>query len=137
MPVDDHLISDSLRIQKWMRERSGLHAQANFHGVARQVRGEIVAAFGYDSFQDKGCQLHVCVDKPWGINRTLITAAFVVPFDQWKYDYLIGIIPATNHKSVWIAGRLGFTQCGETRELWFGEMRKENCRWLKLAERGI
>jgi RimJ/RimL family protein N-acetyltransferase len=116
-----------------MHERSGLPLQRDFWGIARRVRGEIVAAFGFDSFQPAGCQLHLCVTQPSGITRPLLKAVFKTAFEQWQYEYLAAIIQEHNIKSLKMAGRLGFQECGcIPGQLWFGVMRREQCRWLKL-----
>lgn len=132
----DRLIGDAPRIQDWMHARSGLPIMRDFHGLAREVRGSIVAAFGYDSFQPGGCQLHLCVDTQDGLNRTLLAKAFQVPFIQWNYSYLLAIIQEQNTKSLNMATRLGFKKFGEVPgHLRFGVMYKDDCRWLKLGQR--
>lgn len=136
MQGSDTLIGDSPRIQAWMHDRSGLPIQRDFHGIARQRNGHIVAAFGYDSFQPAGCQMHLCVDALDGINRALLLRAFQVPFIQWNYQYLVAIIQASNLKSLNMARRLGYTSVGEIAgHLGFFVMKREDCRWLKLPER--
>lgn len=130
----DRIISDGPRIQKWMHERSGLPIQAQFHGVAREVDGEIVSAFGYDSFQDEGCALHVCTDRP--LTKTLVRWAFKIPFEQWGYQYLAGIVSAKNLKSLRLATKLGFTEVGRIAgRLVCFELEKEKCRWLHERRR--
>lgn len=112
-----------------MHERSGLPIQRDFHGVAREVDGEIVSAFGYDSFQDEGCALHVCTDRP--LTKTLVRWAFRIPFDQWGYSFLAGIVGAKNLKSLRIADKLGFREVGQIPgQLHFFAMQKQDCRWL-------
>lgn len=105
-----------------------------FHGIGREVNGEIVAAFGYDSFQPRACQFHVCAD-PTGISKTLLMKAFQVPFNQWGYFTLIGIVQQTNEKSLRIAHRLGFTSFGLAGGLEFFKMDREDCRWLGPANK--
>ncbi len=132
----DRLIADSSIIQEWMHARSGLPIMKDFHGIAREVDGNIVAAFGYDHFQIGGCQMHLCVDRHDGINRMLLWKAFEVPFEQWNYSYLLAIIQVQNTKSLNMAARLGFKQFGEVPgHLSFGVMYKDDCRWLKLGQR--
>ncbi len=129
-------VGESIRIQEWMHARSGLPLQRDFHGIARERGGKIVAAFGYDSFQNSGCAMHLCVDDLGALNRTLLFRAFAVPFIQWNFTYLACIIEASNHKSLNMAKRLGFAQCGEIpNHLWYGVMYRQDCRWLWLAER--
>ena len=134
--AEDRLIADGPRIQQWMHDRSKLPLQRDFHGIAREINGRLVGAFGYDSFQETGCQLHLCVDTPSALNRQLLARAFAVPFYQWNFTYLAAIISASNHKSLNMAKRLGFEKCGSIpSHLWFGVMYKRDCRWLWLAER--
>ena len=119
-----------------MHDRSGLPIQREFHGLAREIDGEIVAAFGYDSFQDWSCQLHACTDLPSGFNRTLLRAAFDVPYNQWGYRCLIGIIQHGNSKSLKFARKLGFKEFGLLSDahpsggLHVLVQRREDCRWL-------
>jgi RimJ/RimL family protein N-acetyltransferase len=118
-----------------MHARSGLPIMRDFYGIARRVDGEIVAAFGFDSFQPQGCQLHLCVDTPSGISRELLKATFRTAFIQWNFAYLVAIIQQSNHKSLNMALRLGFKECGAVPgQLWFGVMHRQDCRWLKLSE---
>lgn len=124
------LIADA-SIQSWMHERSKLPLQRDFWGIARTINGQIVAAFGFDSFQPHGCQLHLCT-TPNGINRGLLRATFETAFVQWRYHYLAAIIQTTNAQSIHIAGRLGFKTCGQIPgELWMGVLYPRDCRWLE------
>ena len=119
-----------------MHDLSGLPIQRDFHGVARERDGQIVAAFGYDSFQPAGCQLHLCVDSPTALNRALLARAFAVPFHQWNFTYLAAIIQEQNTASLNMAKRLGFVGVGMIPgHLRFFAMYKPDCRWLWLAER--
>lgn len=132
----DQLIADGPRIQQWMHERSRLPLTKEFHGIARELDGKIVSAFGFDHFQDTGCSFHAVNDHPQGFSRGLLIKAFEVPFHQWNYQYLAGIIGTGNVKSLNLAKRLGFVQVGEIPDhLWMGVLYKDKCRWLKLAER--
>jgi len=136
----DRLINDDARIQEWMHARSRLPIQKEFRGIAREVNGNIVAAFGYDCFQDWGCQLHAVAD-PRGFNKTLLRIGFQVPYVQWGYDCLLGMIAASNVKSLKFAAHLGFTEVARvmndssTDGLVFWKMRRQDCRWLAPAER--
>ena len=132
----DRLIADPALIQHWLHRRSGLPLQKGFHGVAREVDGRIVAAFGYDYFQGSSCCLHTATDYPWGYNRALLTKAFKVPFEQWGYNCLISIIQSGNLSSLNMSRRLGFTEFAvlpgahPSGGLHFGVMYRDDCRWL-------
>lgn len=103
--------------------------------------GGIVAAFGYDNFQDWSCCLHTSTDEPWGYNRALLFNAFAIPFNQWDYRCLLAIIQVGNAKSMNLADRLGFTEFATVAEahpsggLAFWKMNKQDCRWLTLGSR--
>ena len=134
--MQDRLIADGPRIQSWMHDRSGLPIQRDFHGVARERNGELIAAFGYDSFQPHGCQLHLCVDSPTALNRALLFRAFAIPFIQWNFKFLCAIIQEQNTASLNMAKRLGFSGVGLIPgHLRFFAMYKPDCRWIYLAER--
>lgn len=118
-----------------MHAESGLPIQAEFIGIAREVDGKIVAAFGYDSFQSNCCAFHIAA-LPRGINRQLLYIGFRTPFEQWGFDILIGIVGWDNIRSRNIGRRLGFTAFSELPGyLEFFKMEKANCRWLELAEK--
>ena len=122
-------------IQQWMHEMSNLPLQRDFVGVARMVNGQIVAAFGYDNFQPRGCQMHVSVTSASALNRELLYTAFDIPFNQWKYRYAAAIIPADNVKSIRLARRFGFTDLAPIPdELWYGVLYPQNAVWLKQNE---
>lgn len=132
--AEDKLINDAPRIQQWMHQRSRLPIQQEFRGVAREVDGKIVAAFGYDSFQDTLCQLHLCVDSPTAISRKLLRTAFWVPFVQWNYSSLLAIIRTDNAKSLNMAARLGFEEFAVLPgSLHFSVMHRDKCRWIYPA----
>jgi RimJ/RimL family protein N-acetyltransferase len=131
----DRLIADSPRIQRWMHEKSGLPILEGFHGIAREVDGKIVAAFGFDWFQKTCCAMHLCLDSPTSMNRALLRKAFEVPFIQWNFDYLFVIIQVENARSLNMATRLGYRELAILPDaLWFGAMQRSECRWLKLPE---
>ena len=108
----------------------------DFHGIARELDGKIVGAFGYDSFQPGGCAMHLCLESAAALNRQLLWQAFRVPFEQWNYSYLLAIIQEHNVNSLNMATRLGFKKFGEVPgHLRFGVMYRDDCRWLKLGQR--
>lgn len=123
-----------------MSARSGLVRVDDFVGVAREVDGQIVAAAGYDHHQESSCCLHLAVE-PRGLNRAFIYKLFSVPFQQWKYNCLIGIIQRGNVQSANIARHLGFTQFAElpgahpSGSLDFYRIYADECKWLKRLQK--
>jgi L-amino acid N-acyltransferase YncA len=74
----------------------------------------------------------LCVDSPQSLNRALLFKAFEIPFVQWNFTYLAGIIQASNTASLNIAKRLGFSEIGRIPgQLHFFVMYKGDCRWLR------
>jgi RimJ/RimL family protein N-acetyltransferase len=134
-PVD-RIIVDGPRIQQWLHEQSGLPLKGDFHGVARELDGEIVSAFGYDNFTDGGCALHVSTLRP--LTRTLVRWAFRIPFEQWGMRFLMGCVSAKNLKSLNLATKLGFEEAGNIPgEVVFFALKKEQCRWIHEQRRRI
>lgn len=123
-------------IYRWLAERSGLVRVEDFLGIARRVDGRIVAAFGYDHHQDSSCMFHVAAE-PGGIDREMLRRGFWVPFVQWGYSCLIGVIQSKNSKSLEIAARLGFTQrlvlpgAHPSGALHWWVMYRNECPWLQ------
>jgi RimJ/RimL family protein N-acetyltransferase len=103
----DKLIFDREPIHAWINQRSGLIWVADFCGIARQIDGRIVAAVGYDHHQDSSCSFHIATERG-GLSHGLWHNMFDVPFRQWKYKVLLGIVQAGNARSLNIARRLGF-----------------------------
>lgn len=136
----DRLISDRDRIYAYITSRSGLVRVHDFIGIARELDGEIVAAAGYDHHQDWSCSFHIAAHAR-GMNREFLWRAFEVPFVQWDYRLLLGIVQAGNGKSLNIARRLGFTEFATLPDahpsgsLEFFQMRREHCKWLTIREK--
>lgn len=136
----DQLIHDNERVYQWIHARSGLVRVSDFVGIAREVDGQIVAAFGYDHHQNSSCMFHVAAE-PGGISRWMCRKGFEVPFDQWRYQVLIGVVQAGNVKSREIAARLGFTEClvlpgaHPSGALHWFSMYRPQCKWLTNNEK--
>jgi len=129
----DKLIVNDPRTQAWMHARSGLPRQFDFHSIAREVDGEIVSAFGFDSFQEKSCALHTATERPY--TRALLQEVFWTMFCQWGYERCYAIIQTSNAKSLNLGRRLGFKAVGETPDLWFGVLIKKDCKWVAPLEK--
>jgi len=133
------LIFGHREIHEWISRRSGLIWVDDFCGVARVVDGQIVAAVGYDHHQTWSCCFHIAADRP--IDRELLWRAFQVPFVQWDYRVLLGIVQAGNAKSLNIATRLGFETFATipgahpSGSLEFFKMEREHCPWLDITRK--
>lgn len=136
----DRIIRDDLRVFTWISAQSGLVKVQDFIGFGREVNGRLVAAVGYDHHQDWSCSFHIAA-KSRGISREFLWRMFEVPFCQWKYRLLLGIIQEGNKASLNIASRLGFSMvlpladAHPSGSLQFWTMRSEDCKWLTLNEK--
>lgn len=129
-------------IHGWISQRSGLVWVEDFCGIAEKNKdGQIVAAVGYDHHQFCSAMFHIATDRP--LSRTLLWRAFQVPFEQWSYEVLFGVVQHGNEKSRNIAEHLGFTAFHQSRgahpsgALVFYEMRREDCKWLKRRKKSV
>jgi hypothetical protein len=83
--------------------------------------------------------MHIGIDTPRGLTKTLLYWAFAVPFEQWDYACVLAIIQAWNVKTVNLALHMGFTEFARVEEadprggLVFLKMTKEQCRWLRIS----
>lgn len=122
-------------VHDWISRRSGLVWVEDFCGIARYVDNQIVAAIGYDHHQGSSCSFHLATE-PHGLTRELLWRAFQVPFIQWDYKVLLGIIQFGNTPSLNIARRLGFTKwttlpgAHPSGSLEFFQMDRASCPWL-------
>lgn len=90
----------------------------------------------YDNRTHNSIEAHMAVDTPiaW---RVLLRAVFSYPFEQLHLGVLLGVIPASNARSLRMAKRLGLVEVHRVRDGWAAgedliihELRRENCRWL-------
>jgi L-amino acid N-acyltransferase YncA len=127
-------------VHGWISQRSGLVWVEDFCGIAQKGQdGQIITAVGYDHHQDKSCMFHLATDR--SLSRELLWRAFQVPFEQWGYNVLIGIIQSSNAASLNIAARLGFKTFATlpgahpSGSLEFFAMRREECPWLSIKRK--
>lgn len=107
--MGDRWIHDDDRVFEWIRSKSGLVRVADFIGIGCERDGELVAAFGYDHHQEWSCAMHWAAE-PGGLKRRFLWKAFELPFVQWRYRCVFGVVQSSNSKSLRGAARLGFTE---------------------------
>src|SRR6185295_5280096 len=99
---------------------------------AVDTAGRIRGMVAYDWWTDNSVQVHMAVDTPiaW---RDLIRWGFWYPFEQRGRDIIIGVVAASNEKSLRMSKHLGFVETYRIRDghrrgvdLVLLEMRKEN-----------
>ncbi len=117
--------------QRWLRERSGVHAV-----IVAELDGEVAGFASLSRFRDKQCYAtsvedSVYVDHRYhgrGVGRALLAEIIQVAADH-GFHTVIARVAATNEASVALHASLGFAQVGVEREIGrkFG-------RWLDVLE---
>lgn len=99
--------------------------------------GTIRGMVGYDCWTESAVQAHMAVDTPlaW---RAMAPAAFEYPFLQCGKSVILGLIPASNARSVKLAKRLGLRETYRVRDGWSEgvdlvvlEIRRHECVWIQ------
>lgn len=120
-----------------LAERIGVHISPKARGIAvadgRGLRGGCL----YDGWMPNSAQCHVLADTPivW---RHLLPHIFLYPFEQVGLGLLMGLIRASNARSLAMAKRVGFRECYRIRDgvapgedLVLVELRREECQYLQ------
>ena len=104
-----------------------------------RIRGMVL----YDGWTENSVEAHMAVTAPaaW---RALLVPAFAYPFVQSGRGVLVGRIRESNVASLRMAMHLGFEVFARVRDgarvgedLVLVQMRREDCRWLEPAARGV
>lgn len=121
---------------RWLTERTGYDPGAGFRAIVQEVGGRLVGLVGFDGWTPGAVWMHVAAEAP-GACRGLLRAAFRYAFDDTGRRMALGMVRATNARSLRLAARLGFREVGRLREAWAPgedvvllEMRREECRWI-------
>jgi hypothetical protein len=120
-----------------LAERIGVRLSPGARGIAvadtRGVRGGCL----YDGWLPNSVQCHVLADTPivW---RRLLPHIFLYPFEQVGLGLLVGLIRASNARSLAMAQRVGFREGYRIRDgaalgedLVLVELRREWCEYLQ------
>lgn len=122
----------------WIVERTGCALTSAAKAIkAVDDSGKTRGMVAYDLWTESGCQAHMAVDTPivW---RSLVRPAFFYPFIEAGKQVVIGVIRATNQRSMWMTRALGFRRAGEIPNghapgvpLVIFQMQKDECYWLQ------
>lgn len=122
----------------WIMERTHVAPTQNFRAIkAIDNAGVIRGMIGYDCWTPNSVEAHMAVDTPiaW---RCLAVPTFEYPFVQMGRRIMLGIIPASNAKSLKMAQRLGLQETYRIKDgfengvdVIIHEIRRDDCRWLK------
>ena len=122
---------------EWLTERTTYVPSKDVRAIeAIDREGVTRGMVAYDHWAHNSVQMHVALDSPIAA-RSLLSAAFSYPFIMLGLGVVVGIVPASNQRSLHHALHLGFEEKHRIKDGWevgtdlvVMEMRKENCRWI-------
>lgn len=121
---------------RWLTERTGYEPGAGFRAIVQEAGGRLLGLVGFDGWTPGAVWMHVATEAP-GACRGLLRAAFRYAFEEAGRRVALGMVRASNKRSLRLAERLGFREVGRLREAWAPgedmvllEMRREECRWI-------
>lgn len=115
------------------------HKTSRFKGI-KQVEGDGRPSVyvGFDDWTHNSFQMHIWIESPKAINRTLIFECLYYPFITCDRGIAIGVTPCNNIPSLEFNRRIGFKRILTIKDgyalgtdLAIQELRREDCRWLK------
>ncbi|RKH08995.1 hypothetical protein D7X74_30395 [Corallococcus sp. CA047B] len=122
----------------WLEGRTGCVLTRNASAIeAVDADGTIRGMVAYDSWTESAVSAHMAVESP-SVWRALLRPAFEYPFVQAGREIILGVIVASNARSMAFVERVGFREAHRVQGGWakgvdlvVWEMRREDCRWLK------
>jgi RimJ/RimL family protein N-acetyltransferase len=125
----------------WLETRASCVVSSTFKAIkAVDEQGRIHGMVGYDAWTPNSVIMSIALENPAAF-RALLRPMFDYPFNQAGRGIALAYIVATNSRSVKLTEHVGFTLATRLRDGWepgvdmlVYEMRKENCRWLRLEE---
>lgn len=134
---------DANRVGPWVCERTGAaYVPGAGQALGLERDGELVAGVLFDQFNGRSVCMHVASDgsRAW-LTREYLAMCFHYGFCQLGVKKIIGLVDSKNEAALHFDLALGFrieksiADAGRTADLVILSMTKEQCRWLKLAER--
>lgn len=121
----------------WFTAQTGYAVPGDFRAIeAVDSRGAVRGMVGFDGWTPASVRMHMALGSPI-YARHLLEPAFDYPFNQEGRAVVVGMISEANPRSLFLARRLGFSDCGRVRDGWAPgedivilELRRENCRFL-------
>lgn len=122
---------------RWLEARTGCVLTREAKTVAvLDNSGVIRGVVGFDDWTHTGAQAHVAVDTPVAA-RTLVRESLRYLFRQARRSVMMGLVPASNAKSVQLAQRLGMRETYRVTDGWaqgvdllLFELRREDAEGL-------
>lgn len=115
------------------------HKTDRFKGIKQvEADGHRSIMVGFDDWTHNSAQMHVWIESPKALNRTMIFECMYYFFITCNRGLAIGVTPCNNIASLEFNRRMGFKRLLTIKDgyalgtdLAIQELRRENCRWLK------
>lgn len=121
----------------YLVQKTGCTLTTDFNGIkATDAAGQIRGMVGYCDWSHNSVRMHMAVESPivW---RSLLRPALEYAFCQVKVGMILGVIRASNAKSLRFAGAVGLEEVFRLKngarvgeDIVFMQLLKENCRFL-------
>lgn len=135
------IVVDAAKVGPWVCERTGgQYDPACSSAIGWEQDGSLVAGVLYDHYNGRSICMHVAIEKP--VTRGYTRACFAYPFEQLGVQKVVGLVDSTNEKALRFDKALGFVEegriadAGKHGDLVFLTMTRQQCRWIKGAQRG-
>lgn len=119
-------------VVEWVEKRLG-STFGVAHGLGLEQDGSLIAGVVYNQFMDNGCCIHVAATVKHWFTPKFARSVFSIPFGQWGYERVTGLVYADNIKAMEFDERIGFVREGLMRGarpvVILGMLRSE-CRWI-------
>lgn len=131
------IVYDTPRVLAWMILRMKYPVSwpaAQAIGIARD--GKLVGGVAFEGFGLADVNLHIVSEGKHWLTHEFLVHCFSYPFVQLGLRRVTGLIPASNHKSLRFAAKLGFKVEGIARhalpddDIVIHGMLKEECRYI-------
>ena len=139
-------LTDRASVWQFFNAQLGLHASEDFRGVCHvpdEFRGDVMhmehvaVAVGYNAFIGRTCCMHVVIQRPELLSRSIVRDAFEYPFVTCNCEAVLALIDSANEAAINFDTKLGFREIaripngGPDADLIVMQMLRGDCRWLR------
>lgn len=121
-------------------DKLAYHKTDRFKGVKQvEADGHRSIMVGFDDWTGNSAQMHVWIESPKALNRTVIIECMHYLFITCNRGIAIGVTPCNNIAALEFNRRIGFKRLLTIKDgdalgtdIAIQELRREDCRWLKM-----
>ncbi len=120
--------------------RGMMWTPSEFRGQPMKM-DDVAVAVLIDNFIGKTCCMHVVIQKPEYLSRSMIKETFGYIFNRCGVELVFGLVDSTNKEAIDFDLRLGFEEMmrvpngGLDGDLVILGMKKNQCRWILKKEK--